>query len=342
MPKVSVLIPIYNVEKYIERCARSLFEQTLDDIEYVFVNDCTPDRSMELLRKTINEYPTRQHAVKLINHERNQGVATVRNTGLAVATGEYVIYCDSDDWVEPTMYEDMYCTAKAADADVVGTDFYNEYSSYTTIQRQPFPDNNIECVRQMLAEQLHCGTCNKLVRRDIYIRNNIRFPGGINMWEDVLTMIPVCYYSSKIVYLPRAYYHYIHYNSASYTQSMSAGSLRNLVEAVDRLSSFINAHSLFCLKKDFCLKALTVKLILLLNSRGKQQHDWNLLYPETSKYILSHRQMSCYWRLALKMASWKLLFVFNIMACIGNCVKYLENKWGDDSMLLYLSIWLYL
>lgn len=317
IPKVSVVIPVYNVEKYIERCARSLFGQTLDDIEYIFVNDCTPDRSMELLQKVIDEYPVRQHAVKLIGHERNQGSATVRNTGLAAATGEYVICCDSDDWVEPDMYEAMYRVAKVADADVVVTDFYNEYASRAVLQRQPFPSNNVECVRQMLSGNLHCGTWNKLVRRDVYVRNNIRFPDGINMWEDVLTMIPVCYHASGIVYLPQAFYHYVRDNNASYTNNMKESSLQNLIEAVDRIECFLRKNDLSCLEPAFCCLKLTVKLNLLLNSSGEKQRGWNGLYPETSPYILSYSAMSFYWRIALKLASWGFLSGFKVMVYTG-------------------------
>ena len=88
MPKVSVIVPVYGVEKYIERCARSLFEQTLDDIEYIFVDDCSPDRSIEILNQVIGEYPGRKDQVQIIHHASNQGLALARQTGLKAATGE--------------------------------------------------------------------------------------------------------------------------------------------------------------------------------------------------------------------------------------------------------------
>lgn len=319
--KVSVIVPIYNVGKYIERCVRSLMEQTLDEVEYIFVDDCTPDDSMEILRRVIADYPGRCGYIKILRHERNQGSATVRNTGLASAAGEYVIHCDSDDWVEPDMYEAMYRAAKAEDADVVGTDFYNEYAGRSVLQRQPFPDTNVECVRRMLSSNLHCGTWNKLVRRDIYIRNNIHFPDGINMWEDVLIMIPVCYHASKIVYLPRAFYHYVQYNSDSYTRQMSDRSLRNMVEAVDRLESFLADNHLDDFHKELCYTKLTVKLNLLLNSSESQRHKWSRIYPEADAYLSSYSAMSIYWQLALKFAVWNLLPLFNLMAWIGKRFK---------------------
>lgn len=316
IPKVSVVVPVYNVEKYIERCARSLFEQTLDDIEYIFVNDCTQDNSMELLQEIINDYPERKHATKYINHKWNQGSAAVRNTGVEAATGKYVIFCDSDDWVEPDMYEAMYCMAEVENADVVGTDFYNEYASHSTIQLQKLPNNNIECIRLMLSGNLHCGTWNKLVRRDIYIQNNIHFPDGINLWEDVLTMIPVFFYASKIVYLHQSFYHYVRDNNASYTNNMKESSLQNLMEAVNRIEYFLKEQNLSQLKTAFCYQKLTVKLNLLLNSRGQKQQMWNKLYPETSPFIWSYSAISFYWRIALKLSSWNCLPVFNLMVSI--------------------------
>ena len=97
MPKVSVIIPVYNVEKYIERCANSLFSQTLDDIEYLFVNDCSQDKSIEVLNKVLEKYSNRKKHVIIKNMEHNYGQATVRRWGMLHATGDFVIHCDSDD-----------------------------------------------------------------------------------------------------------------------------------------------------------------------------------------------------------------------------------------------------
>ena len=110
--KVSVCIPIYGVEKYIERCARSLFEQTMtDDIEFIFVNDCTPDRSEQILLATLEDYPQRKKQVKILHHAENQGLTGARSTAVKAACGDYIIHCDSDDWVDPALYETMYRTA---------------------------------------------------------------------------------------------------------------------------------------------------------------------------------------------------------------------------------------
>ena len=118
--KVSVCIPVYGVEKYIERCARSLFEQTMkDDIEFIFVDDCTPDKSIEVLQKVLEEYPNRKDQVKIIHHEVNKGLTGARNTALKYVSGDYIIHCDSDDWVDKDLYATMYKKAAKENADVV-------------------------------------------------------------------------------------------------------------------------------------------------------------------------------------------------------------------------------
>ena len=119
LPKVSVIVPIYGVEKYIERCAVSLMEQTLDGIEYIFVDDATPDGSMNVLGNVLQRYTTRSGFVRIARHEINKGLPAARNTGLVLASGEYVFHCDSDDYLEPEMLEKMYVAAKENDADFV-------------------------------------------------------------------------------------------------------------------------------------------------------------------------------------------------------------------------------
>ena len=127
MPKVSVIIPVYGVEKYIERCARSLFEQTLDCIEYIFVDDCSPDKSIEILERVADEYRSRlveeQKLVRIERMSKNSGLPNVRRYGIKLATGDFIAHCDSDDWVELDMYQQMYNKAIEEDADVVVCDY---------------------------------------------------------------------------------------------------------------------------------------------------------------------------------------------------------------------------
>lgn len=321
--EVSVIVPVYNVELYIEACVRSLMEQTLaDNIEYIFVNDYTPDESIQILHRVLQDYPARQDQVKIIEHTENKGSAVVRNTGLQNATGRYIIHCDSDDWVEKDIYEKLLRKAVQTDADVVVCDFYDEYTNHSIIRKQLFPEQNDVCVKKMLKGELHCGTWNKLIKRKLYEQANIRFPKGINMWEDVSTIIPLCFHANKIAYVPEALYHYVHYNMGSYTYSVSGTSLGNLIDSIDFLESFFQLQgcdSIF--SEDLCYMKLTVKLNLLLGSNGNQQKKWNSLYSSANRYIFTYSSMSWYWRIALWMASNKLLLIFNFMSYLGKKVR---------------------
>lgn len=128
-PLISVLIPIYKVEAYIEKCVKSLFGQTYENIEYIFVDDCTPDNSIAVLQSVMEKYPCRRNRTRIIRNATNQGIAAVRNILLENATGEYVIFIDSDDWVELSMIENLVNEAQATDADIVCCDLIVEYEA---------------------------------------------------------------------------------------------------------------------------------------------------------------------------------------------------------------------
>lgn len=164
-PKVSIIIPVYGVEKYIERCIRSLFEQTLRDIEYIFIDDCTPDKSVEILKRVLEEYPQRKSQVVIHRMEKNSGQAAVRKWGMLNATGEYVIHCDSDDWVDVHMYEEMYNKAIEEDADVVVCDFCSTDCENEQYSKGLISKERENVIVDVLLWRIAGCLWNKLVRR---------------------------------------------------------------------------------------------------------------------------------------------------------------------------------
>lgn len=124
---LSIIVPVYKVQQYIERCARSLFMQTLvEDIEYLFIDDCSPDDSILVLEKVIGEFPERQSQIRIIRNEFNMGVSETRKKGVSLAQGKYIGWCDSDDWVEPDMFEKMLLVAQEDDLDIVSCSYVEE------------------------------------------------------------------------------------------------------------------------------------------------------------------------------------------------------------------------
>ncbi len=237
--KISVIVPIYRVEKYIERCVRSLFEQTFENMEFVFVNDCTPDHSMEVLCRVLKEYPMRIPQVQIINKEHNGGQAAARNSGMAIATGEYIIHCDSDDWIDRNMYERMYEIAKKDGADIVicGVIDETKYGS----RRQSCSTQSISAtwiVKNMYKYPINMYTVNKLVRKELLDDNNLFFYDGINMWEDNGLMYRVFYYANKVSFSPEVCYHYNRANENSITNHYGRNSVDQMIKCAELLSMF--------------------------------------------------------------------------------------------------------
>ena len=166
MCKVSIIIPIYNTANYIEKCAISLFEQTLQDIEFLFINDCTQDNSIDILQATLNRYPNRISQTRIINMPKNSGVATVRKYGISIASGEYIANCDSDDFISRDMYNTMYEYASLNNCDIVRCKFArcydNTYSECYNIPLVNYSDKNkyISC---LLSECDLNSLCDKIV-----------------------------------------------------------------------------------------------------------------------------------------------------------------------------------
>ena len=220
MCKVSVIVPVYKVAEFIERCARSLFEQTLQDIEFIFVDDATPDASIAIMQTVLAEYPNRMKQVKLITHECNKGLPAARNTGLKTALGEYVFHCDSDDFVEPDMLEKLYNTAKDEMVDIVWCDWFLSFEKNERYMKQPQYLSAMEALKGMLTGAMKYNVWNKLVKRDLYQIHQIKFPDGYGMGED-MTMIMLFAYAEKVKYIPHAFYHYVKLNSNAFSQTYS-------------------------------------------------------------------------------------------------------------------------
>ena len=197
--KVSIIIPIYNCYKYITLCARSLFEQTLEGVEYIFVNDATPDDSIKILEAIIEDYPVRKPFVKIINLEKNGGVSNARNIGIQNATGEYVIHCDSDDWVDKDMFERLYKKAKETDADIVGCNFRHEYTDVQYDFHQQYADTVDENIRRLINGRIFPSLCTSLTRRSLISDKNLSFPQGLNMGEDLYFNLQLYLHAKKLL-----------------------------------------------------------------------------------------------------------------------------------------------
>ncbi len=227
-PKVSIIVAVYKVADYIEQCARSLFEQTLDDLEIIFVDDATPDDSVAIIERTLQDYPNRQGQVKILHHEHNMDLPQTRKDGLNAATGEYLIFMDGDDWVEPNYAELLYTKAKESGADVAECDFYYDTKKGLCVGSAA-PNGEGKDGERMRDDTLNreCwpNVWIRLVRRDLYNEHNIVWPSS-GMAEDVVLSSQVVYYANKLAHVAVPLYHY-RYNPQSYLNAMTEDKIVN-------------------------------------------------------------------------------------------------------------------
>lgn len=216
MPKVSVIIPVYKAEPYIERCVRTLFEQTLDDLEYIFVDDCSPDRSIEVMESVLAEYPARKSQVKVIRHEVNQGVSSARQHGVDAATGEYIIHCDPDDWVELNMYEALYLKATSNNCEIVLCDYILEYKDKSITKKINIKSTESTYLLLGLVNgNLHGSLWNKLIKRQLIQDNQITFTNQLTIYEDQIFCIKTLKITDKTTYCSHPFYHYDQYSNSN-------------------------------------------------------------------------------------------------------------------------------
>ena len=308
MIKISIIIAVYNCEKYIEACVRSLFEQTLNDIEYVFVNDATPDISITVLEKVIEDYPTRKPFIKIINLERNSGVSNARRIGIENATGEYVIHADSDDWVDKDMYERLYLKAKETDADIVGCNFRHEFTDIQYDFHQQYADSTEDNISRLINGRIFPSLCTSLTRRSLIKDNNITFPVGLNMGEDLFFNLQLYLLAKKIVSIDWAPYHYRHTEDSSCVlrTRKSIDSDIAIAGMIEKLMKEKHLYEKYA--KDIEYRKFFSKLPLVQDLDNKDNYqEWLNIYPETNKKIWQYKQLSWKQKLELWFAANNML-----------------------------------
>ncbi|MGM9766281.1 MAG: glycosyltransferase family 2 protein [Candidatus Cryptobacteroides sp.] len=305
-PKVSVIVPVYGVGNYIEHCAVSLMEQTLEGLEYIFVDDCSPDDSRTIIQEVISRYPDRN--AQLVSHSENRGLPSARNTGLGLATGKYVFHCDGDDWVEPDMLEKMYDLAERERADIVYSDFYLSYEKNERYMSNLCLESAEALLRHgFLSGAVKYNVWNKLVKRSLYTDNGIFFPDGHSMGED-MTMIRLTSCADKVKYLPEALYHYVQTNSAAFSKTQSSKQLTDIQHNVDATVSFLRERYGDRLEDDIRNFKLSIKFPFLISDKSGQYKLWKEWYPEANANVLSNRMLPFRSRILQWMASRNLWF----------------------------------
>lgn len=226
MYKISVIIPVFNSEDCLEKCLDSILSQTLIDIEIILIDDGSTDYSLQIIKQYAKKYDNVKYKTK-----KNEGQAIARNLGIEMATGEFICFVDSDDYIENTMFQKLYENAIKNNSDIVICDYAEEYGKKQIEKKSLFID----------AENLHksyilsvAGPCSKIIKTDIFKQNNLKFLEN-NIYED-LAIIPVlALYTQKISYCKEILYHYVIRNNSTMQQTKYNKKLESIFNVMDFL-----------------------------------------------------------------------------------------------------------
>ena len=319
IPKVSVIVTIYNREKYIEKCVRSLMEQTLDDVEFVCIDDASTDASLLKLNRVLEDYPNRKSMVNIICLENNAGRAIARQIGIEHVKGEYVIHVDSDDWVDKDMLELLYTKAKETNADIVGCNLTHEYGTHQQIFKQSYSGDVEEDIRRLLNGRLFPSLCTSLTRTDLIKEHHITFPQGLDTGEDLLFNLSLYLVAHKVVGIDNPSYHYRHTEDSGSFQHTEK-SINSVIEVACRIETLMRETGNYeKYEKDILFRKFSMKCALVTDFKNDAYNKkWLNLFPETHSYIWKYKQFSWKRRVELWLAAHDM---FTMARCFQKILK---------------------
>ncbi len=240
MAKVSIIVPVYNVEKYLRKCLDSLINQTLTDIEIICVNDGSKDNSPKILE----EYKNKDNRIVVINQE-NAGLSVARNSGMEIAKGEYIGFVDSDDWVDLDFFEKLYNSAKANDADIAVGGIIRvtgiKKKKFLKFEKETITDDvNLKFELCDVPEKSY--VWNKIYKTDKLKEFKLEFEKGI-FYEDCIFTPQALFYLGEMVTVPNTYYYYLRRNNSTVKQRSEKAN-NDSIYAHKKASEFIKEHNI--------------------------------------------------------------------------------------------------
>ena len=265
MPKISVIIPVYNVEKYIDTCIQSLLNQTLKDVEFIFVDDCSPDNSVNIIKKYTDP------RIKIIHHNVNMYTAEARNTGLKNASGEYIAFVDSDDYIDNNFLENLYKRAKATHADIVkGIIRY-------------IPSNKIGNNNSIVKKnkyRFNTAIWSAIYKRELFTKPYVKF-----YVDTMVCQFLLVYYAKTIVVCEDAIYNYVNRPNSCVHMGFSPEKWRKLnIRGARLILEFMNKLKLSTVDYNLVLRRTIFKLCQY--GYNKMSHDDKILcLKELNDYL---------------------------------------------------------
>ena len=284
---------MYNTEKYITECAKSLLGQTYSNIEFIFINDCSTDKSLERLHLVTSLYSNRD--IKIITNPQNIGASTSRNTGINIASGEYITFCDSDDWIELNAIEKMAETAQHTAADIIVCPFF------INTEQLMFPSDNIADLNGIAISNQYFSLWNKLFKANL-IKENLSLP-GIDCWEDLSIIARIYSTAPKIELLNTPFYHYRKFRHKSLTTGSQARQLNDRLKYTNFLIQWFEERGLTSQYERFLNHLKFIAKIKMLRTSPCQYRRWKHTFPESNRQIMSYTDIPFHYRVLFYIAA---------------------------------------
>lgn len=301
---ISVLVPVYNVGDYVEQCLRSIMSQTFTKgVECIICDDCSSDNSLEIIDVITQEY-IGDINFKVIRHTNNRGIAAARNSLLDAAQGIYLLYVDSDDYLEPNMLAFMYSEARRTSADIVGCNFFRDFG-YKKIEDSAFKYRdgmkNEDYLREIIKDH-YPYLWRRLVRRELYLKNNIRYIEGVNLGEDFMTIVPLHYYSRICAYVDKPLYNYRLNANSIIMSHRTLEKYKELVSATQSVEQFLKTKEVLeKYKISFYKRCFSLKSFNIVSKKYRNYERWKNTFCESNNYV------DQYFESAIKRFYWKSL-----------------------------------
>lgn len=242
---ISIIVPVYNLESYIDRCIDSIISQRFKNIEIIIINDASTDKSKEKIINYLKKYEN----ITFIDNSTNKGVSQSRNNAISIAKGQYILFVDGDDWIERDMCFELYAEAKESNADIIMCDLFIDYNDKKAKIYKMKLDKNVimsseEGLKEVLTEinNVKGYSCNKLYKKSFLTENKIKYPQGITLYEDSVFNILAFSKATKIKYIDKPLYHYFQrYNSA--TKTFDEKSIKNAKVIIELVKNHLKEEN---------------------------------------------------------------------------------------------------
>ena len=240
---ISIIITVYNTEKYLERCLKSVLEQSSTDFEVVIVDDYSSDNSMMVIEKTLEGYEHKPE-IKIIKNEKNQGSSYSRTVGLNSASGDYVIFIDSDDYISPSYISELKTCIEQHRPDIIIFGCEQIWANRKAPLSVCFDAaNKDEALAALLSNKMHNSLCNKLFKRSLFTSHpEIALPADLNVLEDKSICFKLFYYAQSVRFIDKVLYYYDRTREHSITNAGQARNITPSIQVVEIIDDFFSTR----------------------------------------------------------------------------------------------------